>query len=637
MPATIFQKILSFPPPNLYKPPCVYTAKISRIMKKFYFILLGLACFTFNKANAQTTVSALITSSQVWDISGSPYNINQNTYVDTGVTIIVKPGVEIISSGNYRIDINGEFQAIGKWDSIIKITKLEFNFTNKSKDYNASTGRGTYFKYCQFNGSGSGYKTIGATNTSLKIEHCQFYNSYFSLYMTGSFPYDSTITDVSYSTFYGDTYGNGTPISGNNMGARLKVTNCSFNNSSNIYTYGNVTYKNNTFRKLRRVNAEYMWGHNEFTCNRFINMIEGVDLNLSGLYTKGTLDFSYNTLDSIGANMTAFYGMLKITKPASNYAPWGKVDIHNNNFLTRNYSWPKVMITGSNQTPTKTDTVNCTGNYWGSSDSTTIAGYIKDYNDDIYIYGRVDFSSYLNAPVTGCSYNTGCNQANFTYSITDSLVTFKDSSYGSNPYTVKWVFGDGTMDTTNSDSVVHGYPSVGNYNACMYIYDTTGNLCDSMCSLIVIRSSGRCHADFYIATDTSDDNTIYIVNTSTGTDSKTKYYWTFGDATGSSSANPSHTYSSIGKYQVCLTLFDTSVGCYSTYCDSLEITTSGMELLILNEKDILSVNTPGIFNSAKLYPNPNSGRLNISFNNLSGQSIQLSIMTAAGQVVRTEQ
>jgi hypothetical protein len=88
-------------------------------MKNKILLLLLFASMT-NNVKSQTTLPALITSNQVWDLSGSPYIINQNTYIDTGVRIIVKPGVEVKSTGNFNVNINGEFQAIGKWDSIIK-------------------------------------------------------------------------------------------------------------------------------------------------------------------------------------------------------------------------------------------------------------------------------------------------------------------------------------------------------------------------------------------------------------------------------------------------------------------------------------------------------------------------------------
>ena len=113
-------------------------------MKKKILLLASVLLFVFG-IKAQTNIPAIISSSQVWDLNGSPYILNQNTYIDTGVVIRVKPGVEIKSTGTYVISVNGDFQAVGKWDSIIHINKVEFAFSNKSKDYNKNTGKGACF------------------------------------------------------------------------------------------------------------------------------------------------------------------------------------------------------------------------------------------------------------------------------------------------------------------------------------------------------------------------------------------------------------------------------------------------------------------------------------------------------------
>ena len=59
------------------------------------FLTLVAVAFT-SVLLAQTTVPAIIDSSQVWTNAGSPYYINQNTLIDSNSSVVVLPGVEII-------------------------------------------------------------------------------------------------------------------------------------------------------------------------------------------------------------------------------------------------------------------------------------------------------------------------------------------------------------------------------------------------------------------------------------------------------------------------------------------------------------------------------------------------------------
>ena len=93
-------------------------------MKSRIFTLL-LSLFLIGQIQAQTTVPALITSNQIWTAAGSPYLINQNTYLDTGVSVKVMPGAVITGSGSYTtLSINGEFQVLGNKDSLVQISGL---------------------------------------------------------------------------------------------------------------------------------------------------------------------------------------------------------------------------------------------------------------------------------------------------------------------------------------------------------------------------------------------------------------------------------------------------------------------------------------------------------------------------------
>ena len=89
--------------------------------------------FSLSYSFSQTTVSPLILSNQVWTAAGSPYSLPQNTYIDTGVTVTVMPGAEIIGAGGYTtLYIDGAFNILGKADSIVHVSGLIINYKQKS-------------------------------------------------------------------------------------------------------------------------------------------------------------------------------------------------------------------------------------------------------------------------------------------------------------------------------------------------------------------------------------------------------------------------------------------------------------------------------------------------------------------------
>lgn len=599
-------------------------------MTKRILLLLILSVFVF-KSNAQTTVPALITSNQVWTLSGSPYLVNQNTYIDTGVSVTVMPGVEVKSTGSVSLLVAGEFRVLGKWDTMVKFRNVTVAYQSKSKKFNPSTNRGAYINYADFNTSNTSQTSISSSSTSIKVSNSIF-NNYFWNIEARSINQDTINIWIVGNKFLGNQYNNGTSINAMSSRMKIQVNDNYFTNSSALYLEGQVTFKNNTMYKIYSASF-YLHGLNDISCNKFFRFNSNLSISLFSNTGKGKLSFNYNTLDSMG--YFSIYPMLSINRNGSNSTTFGSTEFKYNNFFRQVGTVGKVTITGNNNTPTKTDTLDFTNNYWGSNDSTTIESYIRDYNDNVSVYGRANIKNFSATPINSCSYNgNNCAIAKFSTYITDSIVIFTDKSIGSKPYKVKWVFGDGKNDNSNSKIVAHQFPKPGFYTVCLYTYDTLENLCDSTCSTIEIVDKTKCEASYYFAVDTNDNKLVYIINNSKGTNSRTKYYWTFGDGSGVSTTNPTHKYLNAGRYQLCLTIFDSTAGCYSTFCDSIVITENNTDLVVLNE-DMVNIKTQSTLKSIIAYPNPSNGKITLLLDNKVSENIEIQILNINGQILET--
>jgi len=157
-----------------------------------------------------------------------------------------------------------------------------------------------------------------------------------------------------------------------------------------------------------------------------------------------------------------------------------------------------------------------------------------------------------------------------------------------------------------------------------------------MCKTITIYGNSTCHASYYIALDTANVHIIYVVNTSTGVNANTHYYWTFGDGTGSSASNPVHTYVSVGWYQLCLTIYDTLINCYSTYCDSIEITNGGTLMKVLNSNQVDKIDLTSQVNSTTIYPNPSKGQVRVTLGSIKAGDAIIEVMNMKGQILQSE-
>ena len=174
----------------------------------------------------------------------------------------------------------------------------------------------------------------------------------------------------------------------------------------------------------------------------------------------------------------------------------------------------------------------------------------------------------------GCTYTTCqlvavgnvalCN-ATFTPYDSAGFVYFVPSVINNSLY-YYWTFGDGSTSTQSLP--IHQYIGNGPWTACLTIIDSMQMCSDQYCAVITNPVSGPCASSFVYTTNPGTTLAAFA-NTSTG--NYTNYSWSFGDGTSSTSANPSHTYSSQGTFLACLTVYNNNSGCQSSFCDSVVI------------------------------------------------------------------
>jgi PKD repeat protein len=147
-------------------------------------------------------------------------------------------------------------------------------------------------------------------------------------------------------------------------------------------------------------------------------------------------------------------------------------------------------------------------------------------------------------------------------------VKFSSSvSGGVSPYTYSWSFGDGGSSTSANPS--HTYSSEGTYTARFTVRDSQGTTASDSVTITATATPQPLSAEA-AATPLTGQAPLYVKFSSTvsGGVSPYTYSWSFGDGGSSTSANPSHTYSSEGTYTARLNVRD-SQG--STTSDSIAI------------------------------------------------------------------
>jgi PKD repeat protein len=190
----------------------------------------------------------------------------------------------------------------------------------------------------------------------------------------------------------------------------------------------------------------------------------------------------------------------------------------------------------------------------------------------MYVVCLTVYQPFTNCQSTYCDSvtvveNSNSCVASFIYNKDTSdgtLINFYDSSLPDSTHYL-WDFGDGTTDSIKNP--VHNYTYAGTYTVCLTIADTAG-CTDTYCQNLLAGNQG-CSAHFTHANDSINAHLLHFTDDSQGTPSH--WVWTFGNNDSAFTQMPDHLFGATGYYNVCLTIYDSSLNCTDTYCEYVQI------------------------------------------------------------------
>lgn len=163
--------------------------------------------------------------------------------------------------------------------------------------------------------------------------------------------------------------------------------------------------------------------------------------------------------------------------------------------------------------------------------------------------------------------------ASFTKSISGLTVSFTNTSSTTSSFPnmmqYTWNFGDGTFSYTKNP--VKTFSTPGTKIVQMTLNDSFGCTKTVFDTIVLVATGPTCNASF---TKSISGLTVSFTNTSTSSAglSNVHFSWYFSNGLTSTLANPVTTYLSPGMQVAQLTLYDSTTHCYSSFIDSILVT-----------------------------------------------------------------
>ncbi|WP_305910073.1 PKD domain-containing protein [Methylomarinum sp. Ch1-1] len=206
-------------------------------------------------------------------------------------------------------------------------------------------------------------------------------------------------------------------------------------------------------------------------------------------------------------------------------------------------------------------------------------------------YGNETQPSIVASAATASNANPQSNDANIT-TAEDQSLSIELSALASDDdgdplsFTIQSPPANGSVVNHNNGSVMYT-PNADFYGADSFVYSVHDGFGGSSAASVTIEVSPVNDAPVAAVSAPADNATLTVAFSSAGsfdpdTNDALSYQWNFGDGSGSSAANPSHSYSAAGTYNVTLTVTDPG-----GLSDSASVTTT------VNNPDNMLPGTPG--------------------------------------------
>ncbi len=241
-----------------------------------------------------------------WDLSGSPYNLNYDYYVDAGDQLTIEPGVEINFTGRYKLEVKGRIVAQGtETDSIFFTSGLpEIGTRGVSFDNtNNYAADSSILRYCSFeHGKGkiisyfapdllSGGTIYCENSSKVTISNCLITGSSAS-YGGGIGCFGGSNISIANCVIENNTaesHGGGIYMSSSNavLSSNLIQNNtCSYSNGGGVYiSYSDPTLFQDT---IRHNNSQFGGGigfdHSDALLEEVVIHDNSANVNGGGLY-----------------------------------------------------------------------------------------------------------------------------------------------------------------------------------------------------------------------------------------------------------------------------------------------------------------------------------------------------------------
>jgi len=629
-------------------------------MKRLLFLsIILISAFSF-KTNAQncsadyrTSINGLTVDFNDTSSANSTITSYFWTFGDGDSSTVTNPTHTYSNSGRYKVclTIESALRCTDTFCDSVQVTApctADYTYTVDTLNNVSFTNLSSTLSIA---GNGYSYKWSFGDNSSIdtSIHPVHQYNS------AGQYGVSLTIIGNGDSCFYYDTvYVNDCSASFATTVDTATVHFSNFSTSSKKTNYS-WNFGDGNFSNIKAPTHTYL---KSGTYTIVLNSYDSLS-NCSATFTDSvTISLPQNCLADFGYTITN--DTISITSMANNYTnliyyfgdgdssiaenPTHKYD-QNGSYIITQTVFDSLSLCNNSSSDTilinVPSVINCTSGFSTiiRNDTVDFIDSLPSFDSLVYEFGDGQFSTQNNPShiydssgsylvcqtvfdtLRACS-STTCKtisvtvpapcKAGFDQQVIGDSILFTNTATSYNR--VEYDFGDN--NTSTEEDPYHLYVNSGTYYVSQTAYNDARNCSDTFYDTIIVNISTSCFADFVVAIDTTKSKLLFLINYSSSHPNH-KYNWTFGDGDTGVGRTPSHLYTDYGKYEICLTVSDSVLGCTSTYCDSLGLDSNnhvlkanGFTLQVIDGRPI-GIEENLLEAGLSIYPNPVDERLNI--------------------------